>query len=350
MAYETGTAIDAEDLLTKLHDFALANGWTIAKKTATLLFLNKGICHVAIEKSTYAYTDYQDALGVGLGKTDTEFKMALATSLDAGRTTYWGHPGSLVTSNNNTAQSCVNDLAGSIDEYHFFTDAASTYIMCAVRTNIDHWRHFGFGLVAKGDFTHGGVAFLHGQAGYFYRHSSSTSQTTPFCYYNSASSHQFPFARPLGTFYEVRSNQPQLYAPDALPISASWPAMTNALLRTLNHEDKPPTQYPSTANKDGTWLNPMQGAPFSQVFGNVPLFTAPCFIRSTALSKSCYVGDFPNFRVLNMESLLSGDEISLGPDTWVVFSIGRQTPWGTQTDLGFQYSTGHYGVAYKKIV
>lgn len=79
------------------------------------------------------------------------------------------------------------------------------------------------------------------------------------------------------------------------------------------------------------------------------LWAIPCIRQSSTASQMVYCGDFPNVRAINMEGMTPSQEIALSTDVWKIFPIGRQTAWGSKAELGFQYSTGQYGLAYKKV-
>lgn len=346
MAYATGSATTANDLLTAIKNFAQSNGWTIDKTATNLLFLHKGICYVAIQGTTYNYNDFATGSSVSTG--DTRFDMAISTSLNVALNTFFGHGGSLSTTSTDADRVVCNNLQGPFPEYHLFTDASGNYVHCAVRTGTDTWRHIGFGLLDKGNFTHSGVAYLTSQASSFY--SDNASFTSGSHNANQPDKADFPFVQNAGGSRAISSAGQNFYVPDALPNTADWPVVSNNHTAMIDPQNKPSTQYPSTGTSPGSrLLNPLQGAVATQWGGNVMLFPIPVFFFAAAITKTCYVGDYPDVRLLNMEGLQNGQELAVASDVWKIFSIGRQTPWGTQTELGRVYSTGQFGVAYKKI-
>lgn len=347
MAYATGSATTCNDLISAIRDFASLQGWTIAKTAANLLFLNKSTCFVAMQAFSYNYNDF--ATGVSVSMPDTRLEMSLSTSFTVALNNYYGHPGSLCTAANDTDRVATNMLQGPFTEYHLFSGAVGEpdYIIVSVKTGADTWRQFGFGMIDKGAFTHSGAAWLAGgNCGYFYRQSSSTLTSQ---YYNDVDSCPYPFLEASNVMPNTNTKARQLYAPDAMPNTANWPAMrADLMIPGINTSYDPYVQWPGLSS--GRMLSALNGSKTSDYGGYAMLWPVPIIPYSSADSKSCYIGDLPGVRGVNMEGLVSGQEIMLGADTWKIFSIGRQAGWGTQTQLGFQYSTGHYGLAFKKNV
>jgi hypothetical protein len=346
MAYATGSATTANNLLTAIKDFAQSNGWTIDKTATGLLFLHKGICYVAIQTTAYTYTDY--ATGVGVVTNDTRFDMAISTSFTIALNTFFGHPGSLSTTATDADRVVCNQLQGPFPEYHLFTDASGNYIHCAVRIGADNWKHISFGLIDKGNFSHSGAAYLTSHAGVFYRQNATATSSAQD--YNDSAEADFPFVSNASRTVAITHTGRNFYMPDALPNTADWPVVNNNLISLIEPADKPSTGYPSTSSgAPARILNPVQSAVATQWGGNVMLFPIPVIFFASAISKTCYVGDYPDVRLVNMEGLQNGQELAVASDVWKIFSIGRQTPWYTQAEADFQYTTGQYGIAYKKI-
>lgn len=350
MAYATGSAATVDDILEAIENFAIGRGWTIAKRATNLLFLEKGICKVTLARTSYTYTDYQTGVAVP-GLTDYTIGAALCTTINTALNTFHSHTGSLSTSDTDADSVHCNNLFNGVLEYHLFSGDTGAgdpdYIHCVFRTSASNWRHLSFGLVDKGDLTHSGVAFLVGNAGYFYAH--TTGPVNNNLYFNAPQNAPYPFAERSVT---VRGTANNIYAPDAMPNTANWPVMSsNALLETTAIEGRPNLVWPSSHNSaDGNFCDPIMGSPQSSWGGNVMLMTPPVIFNSSGDQRFCYLGDYPNVRLLNMEGIAPGAEITLGAETWFVCPIGRQWPWGTQAEVGYNYSTGHYGLAYKKIV
>lgn len=349
MAYATGSAATVDDLLEAIENFAIGEGWVIDKRAVDQLFLHKGICHVTMQKRTQNFNRYET--GAAVSFTDNILAMALNVTNNPALANYFGHPGSLVTALTDADAVNVNHFENGIAEYFLFSgDTAAgdpDYIHCAMRVSADHWRHLSFGLLQQGELTHSGVAYLCGSSGYFF--ANQTNPTSSSQYMNQPGYAPYPFGTP-GT--DIGGVGNAHYCPDALPNTASWGAMTTSRQRDLVITYNDARQYPTSSDQsDNSWCDLLMGAPVSEWGGVAPMIAAPVLMETIDSSyKFCFVGDYPNVRLINIEGLQPGQELTYGSDTWVVTPIGCQRSWGTQAELGLQYSTGHYGLAFKKIV
>lgn len=351
MAYATGSAATVDDMLEAIENFAIADGWTIQKRATNLLFLEKGICKVVMGRHVYTYTDY--ATGSAVSTTDHSIGASLCTSINTALNQYWSHPGSLVTSETDGDGVHCNALFNGIAEYHLFSGDTGAgdpdYIYCVMRTTGDLWRHFGFGLADKRGMSHSGAAFLSGSSGRFYRDGSSL--TSGGTYFNQAGRAPYPYLRNRNAV-ETRGGGFNHYIPDALPNTPDWSAMSSdRQVWGINGRDKASTQFPFSSTICSPGISqPICGAPPSQWGGQAQLFPCHIFYDAPVPDKLCYVGDYPNVRALNMEGLLPKQELTLAGDTWFVAPISRQTAWMTQAEAGAQHTSGHYALAFKKIV
>jgi len=356
MAYETGSATNANDLLDKLGIFALANGWTIQRNTAGLLFLSKGICAVSIQTQNFNYNDWET--GSSVSTPSSRWNMALNVSNDGTRTTFWGHPGSLVTTSADTDRVVTNDLYGPFTEYHFFegTDGGAGYIHIVARTAAERWRCWGFGHLNKGAYSHTGAAYLVGCDGFYYRNQSAFNIAT---WYSIISAAPYPFARNSSETL-VGSGQPTaLYVPDGSPVGwGQWASASapGGVLSLINGRQKPilgssgDESYPSSAasNTIQRLLNPLYFGLESQWGGNRMLFTLPFVMTNASAGRLCHIGQYPDVRAVNLEGLQIPQSLFYSTDEWVCFPVGRRTPWGLQSEIGFQYSSGQFGLAFRK--
>lgn len=341
MSYATGTAADRAALIAAIADFAAADGWTVVLEDATRLYVEKGICHAAFQVATVNVTDYNaDPTNV----VDYLIQGTLATALNAGNANFWQNTGS-PTNGGDNQQVRINDLQGPFPAYWLFSDADETCINVVVQCGTDKYQHFGFGVVDKGEMTHGGAAYLVGTNRYHFRAAVNLNNAN----FNDIAEQTYPYVGNVSQVPPGNQVGSQLYCPDALPVAASWAAMRAGaqLFHTRNRQQ--PSQFPELGNSSGYLLSGSILASASQWGGNVMLWPIPAIPYNTTLLQNCYVGDYPNVRALNMTGLQPEQEIDLAGDTWVVFPIGRQTAWGTPATLGNQFSTGQYALAYKKV-
>ncbi|QOF67341.1 hypothetical protein IFE17_09370 [Actinobacillus sp. GY-402] len=140
MAYQTGTAKNVADLLTKLSDFANSLGWSTNKLTSTALFINNADGYWAME--------FKDGL---------LFTIA-ATGYDGTRDCF-NQPGSSSVNSYANVKTCTSQLGtGDYVSYDFF--GTSQYLHICVQIKNEVFRHFGMGTLNKeGEYTGGQYAF-----------------------------------------------------------------------------------------------------------------------------------------------------------------------------------------------
>lgn len=350
MAYANGAAANIDDILEAIENFAIAEGWTIGKRATNLLFLEKGLCHLALQQQTYNYNDYSS--GALVSTPGGRIAGALSTSLNNTLSNFFSHPGSLATSATDADHVATTQLLNGCAEYHLFSGDTGAgdpdYIHCVFRINATDWKQLSFGMIDKGGFTHSGAAFLVGNAGLHY--ANSTSITSSSQAFNQPSRNYHPYYNNGDKMYGAGCN---LYVPDALPNVATWPngISSNSYVNLMDVYDRGPDSYPSSSSAPTErFCQPLLTSPAAMWGGNVMLFGLPLFCYNTTLRRTCYVGDFPNVRGVNMSGLTPGQELTLGGETWMVCPTGRQRAWGTASETGLNYSTGQLGLAYKKIV
>lgn len=351
MAYQTGSAANLTELLDAIRLFAIGQGWTVDRWTSgsALLFLSKGQCFVTMRGTTRAFTDF--TTGSGVAANEGILRMAIGTANNPALTTFWGHPGSIVTSETDGDRIEINDLTGPFPSYHFFSDAAvSDYIHVVVQSTAERWQHFSFGNLDKGGFTHAGVGYATGTNRLWYRADADGTPGSIWHVYNDISKACVAFASNGDQNLPLSTTVRLIHAPDAMPNNATaWPIVQSGLhahLRLLGISS--PANFPRN-NPNTALLNAFIASPISQWSGQAMLWAIPAIVVSGVVSSLCYIGDYPNVRLLSMEGMTPQQEIALGGDVWKVFPVGRQTSWGTKAQLGFQFSTGHVALAYKKV-
>lgn len=370
MAYATGgSGGDLTALMDALRTFALGLGWTIEKWDAPnrLLFMSKGLCTVTMKGfTTDLVTVYSGINGSGISANvaDHRLRFAMGDSNSAGLTTYYGHPNSPVTSDFDNDAPFANGLNGPFVAWHFFADpTVSDHIHCIVQITAECYMHFSLGHLDKKGLTHSGVAYVTAAPGIYYRNISTYTA-------GNGAQFNFPGAQTV-PFCSVGSFAPASYdgnAPILLKHANAWPAtwlgpiayasgaspLFGQMQRPLNHGtiDRPGT-FPASGGGQGSLLDCAvisEPTPYSNI---APLFPIPVFRQHvTSLDANgdrlCYVGDFPNVRLMNMTNLLPGQEITVDTDTYKVFPALRQAAWA-DTNLVPQPSSGQFAIAYKKV-
>lgn len=361
MAYSTGSGSTIADLLSAVKSFAEGQGWTTDAYTAGVLWsAHKGICYVNFgvrngvpyQYGTNIGTIVND-LGVPISTSMNIFSAALSSSYSSGVLTYWGQPGSPSSINQSPYDVLVTNLTGPFVEWFMFSGGGGDpdYVHVVVQTGGDTYKHFSFGMADKKGMTHAGCAYLVGDASIFWKNAGLYTGPGPQAYpfvggnYNESSAFGGP-----------RSH----YAPDALPATPSWvspffghfrPQNTSNLTTTGSLRTLSPVNQPSLAYgaKDCALLDPVLTSAASPWSGVSPMWSMP-IIADSALSgvARCYLGDYPNVRILDMTTLTHQEELSLSGDTWKLFPALRQENWSTSV-YNVGPSTGQLGFAYKKI-
>ena len=125
MAYQTGSSSGETDLLSKIHTFATANGWTSNRNTATDINLSKGNLFQNIHIDGTGTWQMKAALGFNSGAAwNAQTNQALTTQKAYG-------------------------LVGSYTRYHFFTNVANDYIHIVVEVDPGYYKHLCFGIIDK---------------------------------------------------------------------------------------------------------------------------------------------------------------------------------------------------------
>lgn len=354
MAYSTGSGGNVGALFAAIRDFAVAQGWTKSGEgtsaTGGYLFLEKGVCHMSAQYYTnWTSNNAYDDNGNQITVNNYGLRAVVNSSINPALTTYWGHPGYPLAGElnlDNYYATTVKDLTGPLVAWHLFSDVDGNYIHAAINTQADRWVHFGFGNADKGAMTHSGAAYVTGTNNPWFRDSNNSDPTNENAYtYNMPRHHNAPFAGTDSIYYI-----PDALTADFYPFAAMnrWNGtdhvcIVNSTLITYNK----PQLFPSTGF-GSAMLDATIAANTPSWSGQLPMHGSPLLVRLYDSSKYCIVGMFPDVRLLNMEGLLPGSEITLGTDTWKVFPITRQNSWSATGTLTM--TSGQYAVAYKKIV
>lgn len=378
MTYATGgvggTLID---LMDAIRAFGVAEGWTIEKFDAPtkVLFMSKGACAVTMKGRTdVTVRVYSGANNSGIftdGNPDHRLYFALNDSNTGALATYHSHPGSVVTSDYEGDSPWVNGLQGPFVGWHIFSDdtVGGDHIHVVVQIKAEHYVHFSFGHVDPKGLTHSGVAYMTAcgmtywrnlsnyQAGSNSAYNNPVFQNTPFAYGNGNSS-----TAPSGSAYE----SPGII----LKNTDAWPAAWNGPIVGASGSSSGRFSGLSLPLYKGNLYNNSSGFPMVQSsapyllddvvrgeatpYSNVvPMFPMPMFryyydnLDGTS-RRICYVGDFPNVRLINLSNLQVEQEIALAGDTWKVFPSCRRAPWA-DSNFANGVSTGQIGIAYKKV-
>lgn len=331
MAFETGSAIDLEDLIAKISTFATANGWTEDRRdnAAGIFGLSKNSIFVSSRWDTTALNvlSIHQATAV-LPGAGTEPGDVTGDSGNGYNATT-AHTDSLL---DNERHVVLGD--GPFPSYYLFEqDASPAYLHIVVETSTNIFQHFGFGEINKvGDAWTGGE-YCYGQ-----RHiaAGGINNNSTFLldgFFTDAQDSDKRWAATMRC-----SGMP------SQPGSEVWGQIWGQAVTI------PPTD--SAANNKARLQGGHRAGPFSwhwgyfsgiQTVGFVPMYAMAVWYLDDANNHVYLLGWHPDVRAVNIRGFAPKDEVVIGSDTWVFFPL-------QQRDIsGGAGTTGFSGVAYKKV-
>lgn len=333
MAFQTGTSLTIENLMTQLSTFLQANGWTQN-------FFNSG------DPGTIGFSKNQMFVSFQWSETaDGLGTMALyqARAADQAPTTDpWtatGDSGSGVASNivNSFDDGlCVNNFAGPHTNYWFFEqDSAEAYVHIVVEVDAGRYRHFGFGEIDKiGDWV--GGEYIYGIK--LFQGSQSDDPTSPFHNIGIDSSNS-QASTDGGTTIRVEGHTGE---PSAATI---WAHFLNSASVGNDRAGNPRWRgfggwrY-SKEFGSFSWLRLSEASAFKPMF---PISLE--IINTTGAPDQVYrIGFQPDVRLVNIGNLTPAQIINIAGDNWYFFPIIRKQRLQLNTEESY-----NWGVAYKRV-
>lgn len=320
MAYQNGTALDLNDLLNKLRLFVSANGWTVnfwgdrttASGGGKALSITKGVCQGT----------FLSHLTVGSTANPGHYMYMLTH----GPYTY--NPNPDTQPNSSGLGNYCNGMQGPFKQHWFFegTTNGAPYCYVVVEVLNGIFKHFGIGKIETTQTLENGL-FAYWSL-WNYQNVSPNYASEP-----ESSYHDYPFDDSSwnsgtmgGTVLRVDSD-----------------AVTPRFLQSRYQQTGSRLRVGFRSNS-GTGSVRMfaESAPSSET-GRAVLVPLECGIERPS-SYFSHVGSPPDLRFVNVRYLEPSQELSIGPDTWMVFPAHRKlyVPGGV-------YS-GNYGYAYRKLV
>lgn len=327
MPYETGTATDVNDLLSKLRVFALLQGWTVdfngarTDHTGQAVLLNKGGMRCGFFTRTNNSAQSGDpAPYMGPALYPGPYNSGQAAHAQTG-ISYFAY---------------ANNLPGPFVAYHFFAGnnrAGESYLHAVVEVTAGSFRHFGIGTLNRvGTVTNGSYAYgnrWNWQNGVLNDYTSSL--------------HQVP--------WDARESSANGFNSD------SGLASRGTIIRA-DGDAISPRYCVLSASGSGLNANSAQGyavgiAREQSTLNNNLIASAPSALTGRALLLPLFVsiirpgglysplGAPPDIRAVNMTNITPGAAVTLGPDTWRVFPIMRKNAQAGQE------SSGVWGYAYR---
>jgi hypothetical protein len=328
MAYEIGSASSAADLLDKIRIVAVARGWTVNNNSTPVL----GDRWLSLRVGTAYFNLYASPNQVGFsnhfGRVGPYIYGAQATGYN-GSAGWTLQPGTSIPGGNvdliNTPAN--TEMVGPFTSYRIFSSA--TYIHVVVELAPGIFSHLAMGVLTKyGAYTGGAYLSM-----------SSWSTGQPNNPEETTNTYMFDNI-------EGRAN-PTVYRADIdghtwFYTQANFPTnRATGGIRTFTSSASP---VPQTAQTNAMQLLHTPNE-FNLLSPLLPI--VPTISRGSGLFSP--IGRVPDLRVLNMLNFNSGDEYTLGGDTWVIIAARQKTlEFGSNVVL--IPSSGNYGYAYKKIV
>lgn len=297
MDYETGTATDPADLISKLGTFATGDGWTVSSVTGGVVFR-------------------KDTVVVGVATDSDEIFLRGAITFNGGAA--WN-----AQTNNSGTTLTINCGAGPFPSYHFWSGAedGADYLHVAFEIASGIYRHFVMGeLVKSGAYT-GGVYV----DGVFWS-TSTTQQNSP---YNTSSqtvcdSDGGIITAHVWADYDSKTNNWQLVD--------TGNNVSNANRMTGSGRSQSMTDYISTIGVM-SW--------------NLRNIMHPLnYFANRASSLRSPIGRIPDMRKIGMQDLVPTEIITIGGDDWMVLPVVQRTDSFNNSPSAIP-SSGYLGYAYR---
>lgn len=334
MAYQTGSATDLADLLSKLLTFATANGWTQDQfdTAGGSIALHKNSIYVS--GRWLVATPLHLSLHQALGYTGGNQPGAHPNDSNNGYNTDTSH-----ANTNLLSERCVENIGnGPFPSYYFFeNDASPAYLHVVVEVSTNIFTHFGFGELRKiGTWTGGEYCYgnVHNGSGL----GSSTATGT------------LDTGLLDGLFDEVSTSNSRRAATlhaEGLPGeggSSKWAQVWGNRVGSV--------QTDTAGNARIDVQGGFRGGPIARHFGYfnagttsglMPWYPIAVFYNNRASNFVYALGEMADVRGMNIRHFAPKQEITVGSDTWVVF------PWIQKTTVNGNERTYNSGIAYKKV-
>lgn len=355
MPFDVTSGTDRADVLTELESFAATYGWTTVYDEISIdgqLGISNGNCFCALgDGSTTLRTDSVN----GGSLTDGFVFGALGTSLTAGNTQFWGHPGSIVTSSGDTDRVEINDLAGPFSNIYLFTDDAETYIHCVVQSSADRYTFFSLGNLNKNGLSHSDIGYLTGMSYVWWPNAADFSANSGYAPNNIGNA-----THSLGFLGHSETN---FFIPNGVLDTAFGFSSGDIVIASSGVSDRMFALWRRSGSAlasvaalagftAGAILDPFFVVGNDQTTGGAPLWSIPYFFYDSSSAVQTYLGDLPDVRMVNLTGFASKDIVTYGSDEWQLFPIkafgdSEASNWGSNP--AYPANTERYGIAIKRV-
>lgn len=377
-----GAAADPVELLTRIEDFAVANGWERHLSTVTD---GDGNRHVFLTDEAVGGEVFANMTAVGATGIDSRLFLFPSFGSDVTKATYAqpnrsggtppftsGNPGSPDWDALGNFDLQVPDIDGAIVSYHLFTDGVGstpgprvrpTYLYACIEVSANQWRHILFGVMEKyGTWSNGAFYCLpnlqvSASAGNDRQDPSGNRGVAQM--FDGISSISASGAGP-GT---DTARKAMIYAPgvglhdwlvngpaaiQSAQNSSASPVGVNGL------DDGSGTNIASTVSRDSGLKFNGRGGLYDSLMSlgpsavNLQSPTFPIYAwHPDATGRDRMLGKVPNFRMCNVSVLTPGEQINVGGTFYRTFPIASKVREGDAT-TGPPWS-GDYGFAIAEV-
>jgi len=338
MAYQTGSATDLGDLLSKIDVFMAAHGWTQddfddGTTTAAEGFAqwNKNSMHVGLKWVANAPNNL--SIHQALANAGAVFPGAHTDDSGNGYNAAFGTDAQL------DDERCVNDIGdGPFPSYYIFEqDASPAYVHIVVEIASETFRHFGWGEMNKfNDWTGGEYCY-----GHFADENSASSGVDTQAYppFDGMQAVVGTPSRRAATIH-AEGLPNQLAAEKWLMHAGGITADESANFVDTAGEHKRLTFGGFRAGPVAFGLGDFRS---DNATGHIPMYPWAIFLRDFTNDYAYFLGDIPDIRGVDIFNFTAGQEVTVGSDVWLFFPQVRRTE---DDVIGRTY---YQGIAYKKV-
>lgn len=344
MAYQTGTSTGAENLLTTLETFVSANGWTVddsAGSSSEKLAIHKNGVYVSFRYNSSPTPGTDEIVSIHQATGHTVSADPGNHTGDSGN----GYNSSSSVSGTNLDNERYVNLGLSSEAigntYYFFEqDASPAYVHVVIVRADGECRHFGFGEIDKfGTWTGGDYAY-----GHFINNTPEG---------NFAGNNRANVCGLLdGAFSPTTAdrNYSATMTMSSMPDQAAGGAWAD-IFAAKSHTPNTDTAGNAKAIVQGGF----RGGMITRALGGLYVDKNSGFINTIPLHlwyynttpatpRLYYLGSMADVRMISMEGFATGEEVTIGSDTWLVFPFIRKSI-GSIAGSNYSYMMG---VAYRK--
>lgn len=322
MAYETGSAFSPSDLLDKLREFLLTNGWTInlfvPVGSGNRLHVQKGACYYNFRSYHNETLSPEDDLN---GQNTENFWGIGGYASDGySEASNWNAQPGYAFYSTYSRGGYANQLSSAIPKYHFFTYSDITEVHIVIEFVTGKFQHINFGDLQKYNASASGGCWI--------SMPTSTNLGLPHYYgpdFSSGAGSMVPFR---GAYYHASP-----YGSSMVRVNIDnhngW-----AFEGSTSYVSYSPIAAvgPHYYNQD---LETATTSPYSWQTQLLP-YVIGIVRANDAVSP---FGEIKHLRELDITNYMEAEEIVLGPDTWKVFPVYQKGGYTFQRGIAIRKVT-----------